>query len=72
MNTLGAKQMTNYLSVRQLATHFGLSIPTIRRWMADGLLPSTRIGSRIRFSPENIAAFISASEQKREAKIVAA
>jgi excisionase family DNA binding protein len=64
--------MTNYLSVRQLATHFGMSIPTIHRWMADGLLPSTRIGSRIRFSPENISQFLSGSEQKRKAKIVAA
>jgi excisionase family DNA binding protein len=65
MNELG----TNYLSVRQLAAHFGLSIPTIRRWMADGLLQSTRIGSRIRFSPENILQFINDSGQKHDAYI---
>ena len=64
--------MTNYLSVRQLAAHFGVSIPTVRRWLGDGSLKSTRIGGAVRFSPENISQFITDSEQKREAKIVSA
>jgi excisionase family DNA binding protein len=72
MNELGAKQMTNYLSVRQLAAHFGLSIPTIRRWVDNGSLKFTRVGVSVRFSPENISQFLSESKAKSEAKIVAA
>jgi excisionase family DNA binding protein len=60
--------MTNFLSVRQLAAHFGISIPTVRRWLADGSLRCTRIGGAVRFSPENIAQFIAESEAKCNAR----
>ena len=35
---------SQYLRARDIADLLGLSIRTIRRWLADGTLPSVRIG----------------------------
>jgi len=58
----------NFVSVRKLAEYFGCSIPTVRRWVASGDLKCTRIGQSVRFSPENIAEFLKASESKAVAQ----
>ena len=33
-----------HLRVRSIAEKLGVSVRTVRRWIADGTLPSTRIG----------------------------
>lgn len=36
--------VSQYLRARQIAEELGLSVRTIRRWLADGTLPSVRLG----------------------------
>lgn len=38
------KRSTEYLRARDIAEATGVSMRTIRRWIADGILPSTRVG----------------------------
>ena len=35
---------TEYLRARDVAEITGVSVRTVRRWIADGIIPSTRLG----------------------------
>lgn len=43
-----------YLTAQELAEKFSVSSATVRRRVNDGLWPSTRIGNRYRFSPDQV------------------
>ena len=46
------------LSVREVADTLGVTPRTVQRWVADGRLPATRIGGRIRFAPDDVSAVV--------------
>lgn len=49
--------MTTLLSVTEAARIAGVGPRTIRRWIADGSLPASRLGPRlIRIKPDDLAA----------------
>ena len=48
--------MPDDLTPRQVADELGVTVRTVQRWIADGRLPSTRIGSRVRVSRSSLSA----------------
>ena len=50
---------SDYLTVAQVAEHLWISPKTVRRWIADGLLPAVRVGPRLlRISREDVEALV--------------
>jgi excisionase family DNA binding protein len=45
-------------SIGQTAEHLGVSIKTVRRWVASGDLPSYRLGRSIRIAEPDLLNFI--------------
>lgn len=52
-----------YLSPKQAAEKSGLSVETIRRRIADGTLPASRVGRLIRIRAEDLEAMHSPMNQ---------
>jgi excisionase family DNA binding protein len=50
------RDMPDELTPRQVADELGVTVRTVQRWIADGRLPSTRIGSRVRVSRSSLSA----------------
>ena len=50
--------MRSLLSARQVAEITGTCVVTIRRYANSGKLASIRIGNRLRFDPDVVAAFL--------------
>ena len=48
--------MTNELTPRQVADQLGVTVRTVQRWIADGRLPATRVGGRVRVSRSSLSA----------------
>ena len=48
--------MHDELTPRQVADELGVTVRTVQRWIADGRLPSTRVGARTRVSRSSLAA----------------
>jgi len=48
--------MPDDLTPRQVADELGVTVRTVQRWIADGRLPVTRIGSRVRVSRSSLSA----------------
>jgi acetyl-CoA/propionyl-CoA carboxylase biotin carboxyl carrier protein len=48
--------MSDELTPRQVADELSVTVRTVQRWIADGRLPSVRIGSRVRVSRSSLAA----------------
>ncbi len=48
--------MPDDLTPRQVADELGVTVRTVQRWIADGRLPATRIGSRVRVSRSSLSA----------------
>jgi 3-methylcrotonyl-CoA carboxylase alpha subunit len=44
------------LTPRQVAEELGVTIRTVQRWIADGRLPATRVGGRMRVSRSSLSA----------------
>ena len=42
------------LTVREVADALGVTPRTVQRWVADGRLPATRVGGRLRFAPRDV------------------
>lgn len=56
-------EQSSYLkSKREAARHLGVSLGLVERLMRRGDLAYTRVGSLVRFRPEDLAAYI---EQRR-------
>ncbi len=47
--------MSEDLTPRQVADELGITVRTVQRWIADGRLPASRIGSRVRVSRSSLA-----------------
>ena len=45
-------------SIREVATHLGISEKTVRRWIANGDLSHHRLGRQIRITHADIQTFI--------------
>jgi excisionase family DNA binding protein len=43
------------LTPRQVAEELGVTVRTVQRWVADGRLPATRVGGRVRLSRSSLA-----------------
>jgi excisionase family DNA binding protein len=48
--------MPDDLTPRQVADELGVTVRTVQRWIADGRLPATRVGSRVRVSRSSLSA----------------
>jgi acetyl-CoA/propionyl-CoA carboxylase biotin carboxyl carrier protein len=48
--------MSDDLTPRQVAAELGVTVRTVQRWIADGRLPATRVGSRVRVSRSSLSA----------------
>ena len=48
--------MDHLLSVDDVARILGVSVPTVRRFVAAGQIPCVRVGRQLRFSPKDIVA----------------
>ena len=44
------------LTARQVAEELGVTVRTVQRWVADGRLPATRVGGRVRVSRSSLGA----------------
>ncbi|MDQ2689976.1 MAG: excisionase family DNA-binding protein, partial [Chloroflexota bacterium] len=47
--------MADELTPREAATELGVTVRTVQRWIADGRLPATRVGSRVRLSRSSLS-----------------
>jgi acetyl-CoA/propionyl-CoA carboxylase biotin carboxyl carrier protein len=47
--------MTDALTPRQVADELGVTVRTVQRWIADGRLPASRIGGRVRVSRSSLS-----------------
>src|SRR3970282_2627165 len=56
------------LTPRQLAEELGVTVRTVQRWVADGRLPATRVGGRVRLSRSSLGA-VTAGQPPRSAAI---
>ena len=50
------------LTPRQVAEELGVTIRTVQRWVADGRLPATRVGGRVRVSRSSLGSVAAAPE----------
>jgi len=46
--------MTESLTPREVASELGVTVRTVQRWIADGRLPASRVGSRARVSRSSL------------------
>ena len=53
--------MPDDLTPRQVADELGVTVRTVQRWIADGRLPVTHVGSRVRVSRSSLAAVTDAA-----------
>ena len=44
-------------STEQVASRFGVSIPTVRRWRSEGQIIGYRVGREIRFADAEVVRF---------------
>jgi excisionase family DNA binding protein len=49
------------LTPRQVADELGVTVRTVQRWVADGRLPATRVGGRVRVSRSSLGSVAGAS-----------
>ncbi|MGH2382477.1 MAG: biotin carboxylase N-terminal domain-containing protein [Candidatus Limnocylindria bacterium] len=47
--------MNDELTTRQVAVELGVNVRTVQRWIADGRLASSRVGSRVRVSRSSLS-----------------
>jgi len=59
-STLPDKLMTR----EELAEYLNVSVDQVDRYRKNGVIPSVKIGSLIRFRPEHIAAYLAANEEQ--------
>jgi excisionase family DNA binding protein len=52
--------MTDSMTPRQVADELGVTVRTVQRWIADGRLPATRVGARVRVSRSSLASIAEA------------
>jgi excisionase family DNA binding protein len=50
----GAEPLSTYLTVHEVAGRLRVSEPTIRRWIAAGRLPATRVGRLLRIKESDL------------------
>lgn len=53
---------------KQVAELLVVSIETIRKWTRDGIIPFHRIGRSVRYSPDEIAEWLSRNGKGQEGK----
>lgn len=46
--------MEKLITCKELAEYLGLAHQTIRIWVSQGKIPYTKLGSAVRFSPDQI------------------
>ena len=59
--------MPDDLTPRQVADELGVTVRTVQRWIADGRLPATRVGSRVRVSRSSLSAVAEGSRATQAA-----
>jgi excisionase family DNA binding protein len=50
---------TEYITRKQAAAFLGISLPTLNDWSKQGIIPSYRIGSRVRYKKAEVEASLS-------------
>jgi acetyl-CoA/propionyl-CoA carboxylase, biotin carboxylase, biotin carboxyl carrier protein len=55
--------MSDDLTPRQVADELGVTVRTVQRWIADGRLPASRVGSRVRVSRSSLSAIADGAMQ---------
>ncbi len=54
------------LTPRQVAEELGVTVRTVQRWVADGRLPASRVGGRVRVSRSSLGAIAGVAEASGE------
>ena len=49
---------TRLLTIDEVRSRLNVSISTVRRLVRDAKLPAYRVGGRLRFKPEEVAAYV--------------
>ena len=49
---------TPLLTIDEVCSRLNVSISTVRRLIRDAKLPAYRVGGRLRFKPEEVAAYV--------------
>jgi acetyl-CoA/propionyl-CoA carboxylase biotin carboxyl carrier protein len=57
------------LTPRQVAVELGVTIRTVQRWVAEGRLPATRVGGRVRVSRSSLGSVAGEAEQPADRPI---
>jgi excisionase family DNA binding protein len=60
-----------WFTIREAAEYLDVSVPTIFRWMKEGILSFHKIGKATRFSQESLDAVIEKTTGQKEAEAVA-
>ena len=55
------------LTPREVAEELGVTVRTVQRWIADGRLQATRVGSRVRVSRSSLASVTDTAAAPRPA-----
>ena len=55
------------MTPREVADELGVTVRTVQRWIADGRLPASRIGSRVRVSRSSLATVTDVAEPRTAA-----
>ena len=55
--------MDEDLTPREVAGELGVTVRTVQRWIADGRLPATRVGSRVRVSRSSLSSVTDSGAQ---------
>ena len=50
---------------KEVATYFSISMSTLRQWIKTGILPSYRIGTKVRFKKKEVVAALKPRQFRR-------
>jgi excisionase family DNA binding protein len=60
--TADLQRRNSLMSVKEVVTLLGVHTQTVYEWVWTGKIPSVRIGSRIKFDPRALAAWMQAGQ----------
>lgn len=66
--TLRTQDLPELLTYEQVAALTGLSLRTLARWKADEAIPVVQLGSRVRFTPQDVQEIIDARRTPARAR----
>lgn len=62
-----ATERRAFFSRRSLAAYLEVSVRTVDEWLAEGVLPSYRLGNARRIDPDDVDSFLRQRRERRAA-----